>query len=278
MSYAEPDDPWFKRQLIGLLEFLSGKPKLEQIARKVLNEPIRSEKIMGAALRELKIELEIDETSFYRIPIDGPLIFISNHPFGVVDGLALCEIVSRVRSNYAILVNSVLCREPRLGEILLPIDFREKPEAVRINLKTRQEAVNKLAKHEAVAIFPSGAVATAPFPGKPPVDLEWKRFVIRMITQSNATVIPVYFHGNNSFWFQLASYLHMNLRLGLLLYEVRNKMGTTLKVSIGNPITPKEWLNKDPLKELLPFLRETTMNLGSQSLPNPPNLTLAGEI
>ncbi|MFM7193691.1 MAG: GNAT family N-acetyltransferase, partial [Bacteroidota bacterium] len=80
MSYAEPDDPWFKRQLIGLLEFLSGKPKLEQIARKVLNEPIRSEKIMGAALRELKIELEIDETSFYRIPIDGPLIFISNHP------------------------------------------------------------------------------------------------------------------------------------------------------------------------------------------------------
>lgn len=263
--------------MIGLLEFLSGKQRLEQMAHKVLNKPIRPEKVMGAALKELDIELEIDETSFYRIPTDGPLVFIANHPFGVVDGLALCEIVSRVRSNYAILVNSVLCREPRLSKILLPIDFRELPEAVRCNLKTRQEAVTKLAGSEAIAIFPSGAVATAPFPGKAPVDLEWKRFVIRLITQSNATVVPLFFHGNNSFWFQLASYLHMNLRLGLLLYEVRNKMGTTLKVSMGAPIAPEIWRKKDPLNELLPFLRKTTMNLGRQSTPNEEGLTPAAD-
>ena len=154
------------------------------------------------------------------IPREGPIIFIANHPFGVVDGLALGEIISKVRDKFAILVNAVLCRNPQLDPFLLPIDFREIPEAMKTNINTRQEAINRLLNGEAIAIFPSGAVATAPFPGKEPVDLEWKRFVVKLITQSKATVIPLYFHGNNSFWFQLASYIHMNLRLGLLLFEV----------------------------------------------------------
>ena len=262
LSYAEPDDPWFKRKLIGILENLSGKPRLEQIARKILSSGIPPEKIMGAALQELDIHLDIDASALARIPTDGPLVFIANHPFGVVDGLAFCEIVSRVRARYAILVNSVLCREPRLNRILLPIDFREIPAAVKVNIRTRQEAVAALARGEAVAIFPSGAVATAPFPGKDPVDLEWKRFVVKLIRQSNATIVPVFFHGNNSFWFQLASYIHMNLRLGLLLYEVSNKRSTSLRVSVGDPISPIAWRTKDPLQELLPFLRNTTMALG----------------
>ena len=85
---------------------------------------------------------------------------------------------------------------------------------------------------------------------------------MKLITQSNATVVPVFFHGNNSFWFQLASYIHMNLRLGLLLYEVSNKRSTSLRVSVGDPISPIAWRTKDPLQELLPFLRNTTMALG----------------
>lgn len=261
LSYAEPDDPWFKRALIGLLEWLTGKPRLERMAAGLLSSNLPPGKIMGAALQELGIRLDIDEQVFYRIPTDGPVVLIANHPFGVVDGLALCEIASRIRSHYAILVNSVLCREPSLAPILLPVDFRETKEALYTNLNTRKEALERLARGEALAIFPSGAVATAPFPGKDPVDLEWKRFVVKLITHSNATVVPVYFHGRNSFWFQLASFIHMNLRLGLLLYEVRNKMGKPLTISVGEPISPNEWRNLDPKKELLAFLRDKTMEL-----------------
>jgi putative hemolysin len=148
---------------------------------------------------------------------------------------------------------------------LLPIDFREIPEAMRTNINTRKEAIERLSRGEAIAIFPSGAVATAPFPGKEPVDLEWKRFVVKLITQSKATVVPLYFHGNNSYWFQLASYIHMNLRLGLLLFEVKNKIGKTLFVSIGKPITPDQWQSKNVISELLPFLREQTMSLGKKN-------------
>ena len=262
LSYAEPDDPWFKKILIGAIENLTGKPRLERLANDLLTSDIPPGRIMGEALRGLNITLEIDGDSLRRIPGSGPLVFIANHPFGVVDGLALCDLASRVRKDYAILVNAVLCREPRLRPFLLPVDFRETPEALRTNLTTRTEATDRLARGEAIAIFPSGAVATAPFPGKKPVELEWKRFVVKLITRSNATVVPVYFHGENSFWFQLASYIHMNLRLAVLLHEVRNKMGKPLRVSIGEPIDPSEWRAMDPVREVLPFLREKTMALG----------------
>lgn len=263
LSYAEPNDPWFTKLVIHILESLTGKAMLEQKCDLVLNRDIHPSKIMGDALRELNIKLDFDEKKVAQIPSTGPLIFIANHPFGVVDGLAMGDLVSRVRSRYSILVNAVLCRNPQLEPFLLPIDFRTIPEATRCNLATRQAALSRLADGEAVAIFPSGAVATAPFPGKDPVDLEWKRFLIKLVAQSDATVIPLYFHGRNSFWFQLASYIHLNLRLGLLLHEVRNKMNRPIRVTIGDPITPEILKTKKPNQDLLPFLREVTLSLGA---------------
>jgi putative hemolysin len=265
LSYAEPDDPRLTKWMIQLVEGLTGRRLIEKKYNKVLNSGLPGKDLMSAALRALDINLCFDGFSIMDIPREGPIIFIANHPFGVVDGLAMGEIVSKVRDKFAILVNAVLCRNPQLDPFLLPIDFREIPEALRTNIKTRQEAVSRLSKGEAIAIFPSGAVATAPFPGKEPVDLEWKRFVVKLITQSKATVIPLYFHGYNSFWFQLASYIHMNLRLGLLLFEVKNKIGKTLFVSIGKPITPNEWQSKNVISALLPFLRAQTMTLGKKN-------------
>jgi len=241
LSYSEPGDPWVTKLIIQLVEGLTGRNLIEKKYNEVLNRGLPGKDLMSAALRELDINLCFDGFSIMDLPQDGPIIFIANHPFGVVDGLALGEIISKVRDKFAILVNAVLCRNPQLDPFLLPIDFREIPEAMRTNINTRKEAIERLSRGEAIAIFPSGAVATAPFPGKEPVDLEWKRFVVKLITQSKATVIPLYFHGNNSFWFQLASYIHMNLRLGLLLFEVKNKIGKTLFVSIGKPIKPDQW-------------------------------------
>ena len=57
----------------------------------------------------------------------------------------------------------------------------------------------------------------------------------------------------------------MNVRLGLLLFEVKNKIGKTLFVSIGKPITPDEWQSKNVISELLPFLRAQTMTLGKKN-------------
>jgi len=82
------------------------------------------------------------------------------------------------------------------------------------------------------------------------------------ITQSRATVMPLYFHGQNSRLFQWASQVHVNLRLGLLLHEVRNKIERTLSISIGDPIHWEEMAPYTKRQELLNYLRLKTLEAG----------------
>jgi hypothetical protein len=82
-------------------------------------------------------------------------------------------------------------------------------------------------------------------------------------TRVTKLIYDKYFHGENSIWFQVASYFHQHLRLGLLLHEVRNKIGKPMRVTVGEPIAPEEWQSKDSIRELLPFLREKTLSLSN---------------
>lgn len=65
-----------------------------------------------------------------------------------------------------------------------------------------------------------------------------------MIAKSNATVVPIYFDGHTSRLFQIASHLHANLRMGLLIKEFRARVDSPVRVAIGDPI-PRTML--DPL-------------------------------
>lgn len=60
-----------------------------------------------------------------------------------------------------------------------------------------------------------------------------------MIVKSNATVVPVFFDGQNSRLFQLASHIHYNLRVALLLNESGRRADQPVKIAIGKPISPE---------------------------------------
>lgn len=265
LTYSNPDDPILKRLVINTIEFATGRRKLEKIYNKVRNAPLPPTALWGEALAQLDIEMCYDANQLNKIPKDVPLVFVANHPFGVVDGLMLGHLISTVRSRYALLVNEVLCREPLLDPYLLPIDFNETKAALQTNLRTRTIALERLAAGEALGIFPAGGVATAPKIWKQVQDLEWKRFTAKLIQQTQATVIPLYFHGRNSQLFQIASQINMHLRLSLLLHEIRNKIGKTISINIGDPI-PFETLRpyKDR-QQLLDYLRQATFNLADKS-------------
>ena len=71
---------------------------------------------------------------------------------------------------------------------------------------------------------------------KPAVDWRWQPFVSQLIHRSKATVAPVWFSGQNSRLFQIASHLSPTLRISLIFHEVRARIGTALPVVIGAPI------------------------------------------
>ena len=112
-----------------------------------------------------------------------------------------------------------------------------------------------------VVIFPGGGVSTAQRWFGPALDLEWKRFTAKLVQTTRATVVPIFFHGQNSRLFQIVSQFSLTLRLALLLKEVKNKMGLTIDVTIGSPIPYRELEHIKDRQELLDTLRMITYNL-----------------
>ena len=163
-------------------------------------------------------------------------------------------------------------RDRRLDPYLLPIEFSENWEAIRTNIRARQNAFAALCRGEAVIVFPSGGVATAPTPFHAPVDLEWKTFVAKVLKQSEATVVPMFFHGQNSRLFQIVSQVSLTLRLSLIMHEVCNKIGQKLRITIGNPLPYAELRHNGGRQALTAYLRRVTEELGgiTESKPKLP--------
>jgi len=127
---------------------------------------------------------------------------------------------------------------PEAAKYILPVDFSGSEEAERTNLASRAAARAQLERGGAVVVFPAGAISTTPdaLGLKPAVDGRWQPFVSQLIQRSQATVIPVWFGGQNSRIFQIASHLSLTLRLSLIFREVKTRIGTSLPVVIGTPI------------------------------------------
>jgi putative hemolysin len=237
-SYAAASDPPFKRGLIRLVEKATGQPKLKQMYVQNQRFPRADESFWQAAVRSLALDVRYDAASLAAIPRTGPVVVVANHPYGVLDGIVISWLVSKVRSDFVVLTNAVLMRAPEVQAFILPIDFSETEEAMRTNLASRASARAQLDRGGVVVVFPAGAVSTAPdkLGLKPAIDARWQPFVSQLVQRSRAVVVPVWFGGQNSRLFQIASHLSQTLRISLIFHEVKTRIGASLPVVIGAPI------------------------------------------
>ena len=176
-------------------------------------------------------------------------------------------LLSQVRDDFRIVVNSVLYRLPELQPYLLPIDFAETREARATNLATHRQALAELRDGRAIAIFPGGTVSTASSALGRAEDPAWKPFVGRLVQSSRATVVPVFFAGQNSRLFQWASQVSMTLRLALLFHEVVNKMNRPVPLRIGAPIPAGDLARFEDRRRLTEHLRRLTYAPDYESEP-----------
>jgi len=261
-SYASPEDQRFKRLVIQLIERITGQPELKRMYLEHQNNPKPGESFWDAAISKLQLKIDLNENDLSEIPRTGPVIIVANHPFGVLDGLMVCWLISRVRNDFKVLTNALLNRAEEIKPYLLPIDFEETKAALETNIKTRAESKALLEKGGALVIFPGGTVSTTPtLLSRKAKDPEWKTFTARMIVQGKAPVVPVYFDGQNSRLFQIASHISMTLRLSLLFKEVHDRIGEKLAVRIGKRIPYETLKGFSDRKELMAFLRDQTYAL-----------------
>lgn len=242
LSFASPDQPRLKRWTIQTIERVSGRPRFLPLYQIWKQQSVGiSDHAMHDALQLIGTNIEISAKSWPPpISNDTPLIMVANHPFGIGDGITALALAEDLGRPFRVLINAELLKVPEARPYALPIDFSETPQALATNIATRREAIELLKQGVIIIIFPAGGVATARRPFGVAEELPWKTFVAKMIHAGRATILPVYFEGQNGPLFHLASHVSMTLRLSLLVSEFRRFAGSKVSVRVGDAIPYEE--------------------------------------
>lgn len=233
---------WLRSFFLKRLERLSGVDK-----HRAVYETWRAEvagkhpRMMNELLRMLRVELDIAAPQWPPVVAgDAPLIMVANHPFGIGDGIGLSAMAEQLERPYKVLINTEFLRIPEFRSQCLPIDFSNTREALATNLNTRKQALQLLQQGVTLLVFPAGTVATAPRVFGRAQEVPWKTFTAGLVQKARASVLPVFFAGQNSFLFHAASHINAPARLSLLIAEFRRFPASRLKVCVGD-IAP--WAN-----------------------------------
>ena len=243
---------------IRAMEKVTGQPKIKKLYFDYVDDERPSELFWTDALERLNISYNLHNEATAQIPRTGRLLIVANHPFGVIDGLVLCSMLSKIRDDYRIITHQVLRQAPAVMDKILPIDFAETPAALATNLNTRTEAQKFLKSGGAVIVFPAGGISLAPNFIGPAFDVEWKTFAAKLAQQQDTTVIPFFFHGRNSVLYQMARRMSVTLGYSLMFREICKQMNREVHVTMRAPIQSDALSALTTRQEIIEFLRNRT--------------------
>ena len=217
-----------------------------------------------AALNEMDITVEA--TGLEQLP-EGRFMFVSNHPLGGLDGLALISLLgNRYDKNIKFLVNDLLMAVEPLRGVFLPVN--------KYGSQSRAAAtqIEEALKSDAQFItFPAGLCSRMQ-PDSTIADLQWQKAAVVHAVNYQRDIVPIYFDAHNSrFFYRFAKWrkklgIKFNIELIFLPKEMLKQCGATLRVFIGEPIA---WdsLNARAPKQEAARLRDIVINMA----PTPSN-------
>jgi len=266
LSYAGTFTNPLKVFAIRAIEWTTAKVKLLQMIRSFEKSgaPV-GVTFWSKAVAHMGIRIDTPPEEIARIPKTGAVVVVANHPHGLVDGMIMGELVSRVRPDFRILTRSLLTGIPEIEEFMIPVPFPHEENSRELGLQMRDLTMTHLAEGGVVILFPAGKVACSETWFGPAIEAEWNVFTHKMITKSGALILPIHFTGQNSRAYQIANKRAATLRQGLLLYEIRRALFKPQRPHVGMPISADElekW--KGNPRGFLAWLREHTLSLGQK--------------
>jgi len=267
LTYANSFDSPVTATVIRGIEWFTGKIRILRMIRAFEKRGTPSgQAFWRAALDVMEIPLLTPEEEIANIPAEGPVVVVANHPHGLVDGMILADLIGRRRTDYKILTRALLTGIDEVAaSYMIPVPFPHDPEAQRKSVEMRASAMAHLREGGVISVFPSGVVASSDRLFGPVVEREWNVFTAQMIRRSGAQVVPIYFPGCNSRWYQMANRVSATLRQGLLLHEVVRSCGRPQKPVVGKPVDAErmQMLQNDP-RGFMEWLRAHTLSLGGR--------------
>jgi putative hemolysin len=223
-------------------------------------------------LAEMDVELDVHGADLGRIPAKGPLIAVANHPLGVLDGVALSVLLSRIRPDVKVLTNSLLEGIPELHDHCIFVDPFHTVTSADKNRKGLKQAIEWLRHGGSLGVFPAGEVSQWNFHQGQITDPDRHHIPVRLAAKTGASTLPVYFCGHNSVAFQVLGLINPRLRTLFLLQEFLQQRGRRVKVRVGTPIGADLTAGMQSEEAATEYLRQRTYLLahrGRKTLPFP---------
>lgn len=203
-----------------------------------------------STLLKLKVETQHQE----RLPINGRCIVVCNHPTGIADGIAMADLVGERRDDAIFFANADALRvSPRLGEIVIPVEWVVSKRTREKTRATLQAARDAFEAERCVVMFPAGRLARVDKAGRL-TDPEWAATAASLARKYSAPVIPMHMRGPTSRLFHLFDRFSQELRDVTLFHELLNKADGHFEIIVGKPIAPEQ-LNIDAAQATLDLKR-----------------------
>lgn len=194
-------------------------------------------------------------------------VTVSNHPYGHIDGIAAIAKIGAVREDFKVTANLVLGLIDTISMHFIVVNPYKKSEELNAkNISSVKECLEHMENGHPLGFFPAGAVSMPKRKGLSfdVEDGDWKNSTVRIIKKAGVPVIPVYFSGKNSWWYNFLGTISWKLRTLRLVAEMTNKKGKTVRMRFGEPIMPETLDEIKDTKELAAFLKSKTYELAGK--------------
>ena len=213
-----------------------------------------------AALQEM--DITIQATGLEELP-EGRYMFVSNHPLGGLDGLALISLLgNHYDRKIKFIVNDLLMAVEPLRGVFLPVNkYGRQSREAATDIEAALQSDNQF------ITFPAGLCSRMQ-PDGSIADLPWQKTAVVHAVNYQRDIVPVYFDARNSkFFYRFAKWrkklgIKFNIELIFLPKEMIKQCGSTQRVIIGEPI-PWQSLDSRAPKKQASNLRDIVYSMAS---------------
>lgn len=223
---------YIPRFLVRWLERAICQDRLNTILEKMADK--NSVDAATVALDEMGIT--VNASGLDELPL-GRYMFVSNHPLGGLDGLALISLLgNRYERNIKFLVNDLLMAVTPLRGVFLPVN-----KYGRQSREAASEIDVALSSDNQIITFPAGLCSRMQ-PNGSIADLPWQKAAVVHAVNYQRDIVPIYFDArNSSFFYRFAKWrkrlgIKFNIELIFLPKEMLKQSGSTLHFVVGKPI------------------------------------------